>query len=491
MWQKIHFVILAFALVSCAQFLGKKDSTVEAAKTNETPASVEEEMMRVQQRHAIQGASHFDEIETKTHEGAYFLYGAEHLHLKNYYFDIPVVYNDDVKRWISYFLNKGKQYFIRYSMRAGRYAPMMGKILEEYGLPRDLIFLAMAESGFITSAKSWARAVGPWQFMPYTGKKFGLHIDWFVDERRDPIKATIAACKYLKELYERFESWELAAAAYNAGEGKVGRAIRRYRTENFWKIKKGRYLKRETKNYVPKIMALAIIGKNLESFGFKDIDFHDPLDFEEIKVAPATDLYLLAESLQIDLEELQRLNPEILRWMTPLDASYDLRVPVGTQKEWVNWQGNKDYFKATLFQTYTIKQHGTLRQLASMHKIKDVEVLRKLNNDIDALKRLDKGFVVNLPFREGQNRKDVMYGDLYERPRKSQMRYLRYRQLVSTAKRKGKEITNPSEFYTVQRGDSLWTVAQKKGISIHTLIKSNLDILNRRMIRAGDRLVIR
>ena len=198
----------------------------------------------------------------------YFLYGAEHLNLKNYYFDIPVVFNKKVQNWIEYFLVRGRDHFIRYTQRAGRYAPVLGKILEDNGLPRDLIFLAMAESGFHNNAKSWAKAVGPWQFMPFTGRKYGLEVNWYLDERRDPLKSTLAAAQYLDDLYELFGSWELATAAYNAGEGKIGRAIRRYRTRNFWQLLKGRYLRRETKNYVPKIMALAIIGKNLKSFGF-------------------------------------------------------------------------------------------------------------------------------------------------------------------------------------------------------------------------------
>ena len=262
----------------------------------------------------------------------YFLYGAEHLKLDNYYFDIPVVYNAKVKRWIDYFLNRGRGFFERYGGRAGRYAPLMGNILEENGLPRDLIFLAMAESGFQNKAKSWAKAVGPWQFMSFTGRRYGLHIDWYKDERRDPIKATLAAGKYLKKLYGDFGSWELAAAAYNAGEGKVSRAINRYGTENFWNLSRGRYLKRETKNYVPKIMALAILGKNLRSFGFEDIDFHDPLDFEEIEVGPMTDLYRVGEVLDVDFQELQRLNPEVLRWYTPpADKTYTLRIPIGSK----------------------------------------------------------------------------------------------------------------------------------------------------------------
>ncbi|WP_372655687.1 transglycosylase SLT domain-containing protein, partial [Halobacteriovorax sp.] len=136
------------------------------------------------------------EINPSDYDGkTYFLYGAEHLKLDNYYFDIPVVYNAATKKWINYFLTRGRGFFKRYSARGGRYAPLLGKILEDNGLPRDLIFLAMAESGFQTKAKSWARAVGPWQFMPYTGKRFGLKIDWYVDERRDPFKATVAAAK--------------------------------------------------------------------------------------------------------------------------------------------------------------------------------------------------------------------------------------------------------------------------------------------------------
>src|SRR5690606_25193368 len=259
-------------------------------------------------------------------------------------FDIPVVYNEPVKKWINYFVSRGRDWFERYSARAGRYAPVMGAILEDQGLPRDLIFLAMAESGFNSKAKSWARAVGPWQFMPFTGKRYGLHIDWYVDERYDPIKATVAAASYLKKLYDQFGAWELAAAAYNAGEGKIGRAIRMYRTENFWDLTKGRYLKPETKNYVPKIMALAIIGKNLKSFGFQDIEFHDELDFEEIDIKGGQDLVAISEAMGIELEELQRLNPEIMRWFTPLTAeTYKLRVPTGTVKTWETCCKERDF----------------------------------------------------------------------------------------------------------------------------------------------------
>ncbi|MCY4523556.1 MAG: transglycosylase SLT domain-containing protein [Halobacteriovoraceae bacterium] len=361
-------------------------------------------------------------------KGTYYLHGAEHLKLDNYYYDIPVVYNAAVKKWMNYFLNKGRGFFERYGARAGRYAPIMGKILEDNGLPRDLIFLAMAESGFQNNAKSWARAVGPWQFMSFTGRKYGLRISWYIDERRDPIKATIAAGKYLKDLYKIFGSWELAAAGYNAGEGKVGRAIRRYKTENFWKLRKHRYLKSETKNYVPKIMALAIIGKNLKSFGFDDLNFQRPLDFEELNLPSNTDLVLFADAMGIEFGEIKRLNPEILRWQTPPDQFYKLRIPVGTSPNYEKCCRFRD-FMAMAYQKYTVKgKRASFKKIARKYKVKP-KFLAELNG-MPINQSLNSGDIIILPFREGQDKRDNMYADLYERPRKRTIRRRTYRRLV-------------------------------------------------------------
>jgi membrane-bound lytic murein transglycosylase D len=423
----------------------------------------------------------------------YFLYGAEHLNLENYYFDIPVVYNDAVKKWINYFVNRGRGFFERYSARAGRYAPLMSKILGENGLPKDLIFLAMAESGFHSKAKSWAKAVGPWQFMPYTGKRYGLKIDWYVDERRDPVKATFAASRYLEKLYNDFESWELAAAAYNAGEGKMGRAIRRYKTENFWKIRRGRYLKSETKNYVPKIMALAIIGKNLKAFGFEDIDWHEPLDFDEIEVDGGSDLYRISAAMGIEFEEMQRLNPEILRWLTPPNVEkYTLRIPAGMKSKWASCCQYAKYY-ATDFQNYKIKGRITrLGDVAKKFKIKDVKVLTWLNDQYKSKNsRVKKGTIVKLPFRDGQSKRAPMYADLYEKPRKSVVRKRRYKKRIRLAQKRGRRIASPTKYYTVRKGDSLWSVAKKNGVSLDTLIVSNLSLIKKRQIRAGDKLIVR
>jgi membrane-bound lytic murein transglycosylase D len=436
----------------------------------------------------VLGTSNLGESD-KTKGDVYFLWGAEHLKLENNYFDIPVKYNAAVKKWIDYFLSRGKPYFERYVERSGRYAPVIGKILEAHGLPRDLIFLAMAESGFQNKAKSWAKAVGPWQFMPFTGKRYGLEINWYLDERRDPIKATIAAARYLKDLYQLFGSWELAAAGYNAGEGKVSRAIKRYRTQNFWKIRKGRYLKRETKNYVPKIMALAILGKNLKSFGMGDIDFKQPLDFDEIEVPASTDLFKVAELSGVDFQEIHRLNPELMRWITPPHQKrYSLRLPVGTKQLWASCCKGHN-LTAEDFQQYKVARRASLTQLGRKFKV-PAEVLADLNG-VPKNKRLVKATIVDLPFRRGQSRKDPMYADLYERKSRRGGRYRRYKRQVKRALRRGRKIASPSVFYTVKKGDTLWKVSRTMGVGMNTLIRSNYHIVKKRMIRAGDRLAIR
>lgn len=491
--KKMTNLILVLLLSSCA--LGKKQSIVSV---NDKIEPIHEKDIIAQAErnpNVIVGAADIPANAPHTHNrDTYFLYGAEHLNLDNYYFDIPVVYNKAVKKWIRYFKTRGRDYFERYSARAGRYAPIMGKILEDYGLPRDLIFLAMAESGFQNKAKSWARAVGPWQFMPYTGKRYGLKISWYIDERRDPIKATVAAAKYLSKLYKDFGAWELAAAAYNAGEGKMSRAIRRYKTENFWNITRGRYLKPETKNYVPKIMALAIIGKNLKAFGFEEIDFYEPLDFEEVVVKGGTDLVKVAENLGVSFEEVQYLNPEVMRWYIPKNIeSYTLRLPPGNKVAFERCCTKDDFdLSAEDFQEYRVRSsRSRLRDVARKFKIKAPYVLEDINGDWKAASRLKKGTVVKLPFREGQSKRANMYADLYERPRKSVLRRRNYRRRIKMALRRGKRVVNPTQWYTVQKGDTLWDVARKTGVSLDTLISSNVRLVRRRMIREGDRLAIR
>lgn len=431
-----------------------------------------------------------DEALKQSPEKVYYLYGAEHLNLSNYYFDIPVVYNKSVQSWINYFTGRGREHFQRYAERAGRYAPVLSKILNDQGMPRDLIYLSMAESGFQNSARSWAKAVGPWQFMPFTGKKFGLEVGFYLDERRDPLKATIAASEYLRMLHDMFDSWELAAAGYNAGEGKIKRAIRRYRTNDFWKLRRGRYLRRETKNYVPKIMALAIIGKNLSKFGFNNVEFQRPLDFEEIEVPANTDLYKVGEVLGETFERMKKLNPELLRWQTPPHGeNYVLRVPVGKKEVWETKKNDVNVL-ATTYQEYQLRGRASLYHVGKKFKV-PVKVLTELNG-IPANKKLLPKTTVVLPFRvDHQARKMAIYKDLYERPRKTVRRRRTYQRWIKRGVRRGNRIDNPTQYYTVKKGDTLWNISRKTGVNINTIIRSNYKLVKRRMILPGDKLAIR
>jgi len=186
--------------------------------------------------------------------------------------DLPLALNDKVEHFITLFQTKGRATFAGWLQRSTRYLPMMHEVLRREGLPEELVYLAMIESGFRLHARSIASAVGPWQFMPATGRRYSLRIDQWVDERRDPVKATVAAAMYLKDLYGMFNGdWHLATAGYNAGENKIMRAMDKYDTSDFWELSKGSYLKRETKEYVPKLLAAAIIAKDPAKYGFAEV----------------------------------------------------------------------------------------------------------------------------------------------------------------------------------------------------------------------------
>ncbi|MFQ5455120.1 MAG: transglycosylase SLT domain-containing protein, partial [Nitrospirota bacterium] len=245
-------------------------------------------------------------------------------------YDVPIVINKVVKSHINYYQNGMKERFGLWLKRSGRYLPLMKEIFRESDLPEDLVFVALIESGFNPYAYSRARAVGPWQFIKGTARKYGLKINRWVDERRDPIKSTIAASRYLKDLYGMFGSWNLALASYNAGEGRVSRAIRRTKSNNFWKLRKTRYLKRETKNYVPGFMAATIIAKNPKKYGF-DLDYHKPLKFDEVAIQRRIRLGIIAQAAKTSLKEIKRLNPALRRNETP-PYDYILNIPYNSKE---------------------------------------------------------------------------------------------------------------------------------------------------------------
>ncbi len=246
---------------------------------------------------------------------------------------ILIVRDPKVDRHIQYFNNDIRDRFHTWLIRLGRYRPMVEGVFAEFGLPLDLAYLSLVESGFNPRAYSRARATGPWQFMKGTARLYGLKVNWWVDERRDPIKSTVAAARYLRDLYDLFGNWPLAMAAYNAGEGRVGRALRKTDGESFHEIARSRYIRRETKEYVPRFMAATIIAKNPDQYGFPSFP-PDPHQFEEVIVSRPLHLRDIAKAATITFGELRSLNPELRRYVTPPKTKeYHLKVPVGTKDQ--------------------------------------------------------------------------------------------------------------------------------------------------------------
>ena len=247
-------------------------------------------------------------------------------------FDMPIQVNKEVRNYIYYFSTARKDTFSRYLSRSTRYLPMIKKVFAEYGLPEDLAFLAMIESGYTNKARSHANAVGMWQFIKGTGLRYGLTIDGTVDERRDPEKATHAAAKYLLDLYKQFGSWYLAAASYNCGEGRVQKEINRNGDlKSYWELSNNYCLPNETKNYVPQMIAATIIAKNPGKYGFKNVPYQPPLKYDVVKVTEATSFQAAAVAATTNADEISALNPELLREATP-GGAYLLKIPPGKKE---------------------------------------------------------------------------------------------------------------------------------------------------------------
>jgi membrane-bound lytic murein transglycosylase D len=251
--------------------------------------------------------------------------------------------------------------------RMGRYQPMIERILKEEGVPLDLIYLAQAESAFLPRALSRAKAKGMWQFISSRGKEYGLRQTWWIDERSDPEKSTRAAARHLKDLYEEFGDWYLAMAAYNSGPVRVQRAMNKTRADNFWTLADKRALPRETINYVPNILALTIIGKNPEKYGFS-VTPAPPLETERVTVDKATDLRVIAEAIDFPVEELRGLNTHVLRWTTPPeDPDFELILPKGYSEKFAERVAELPDSKRVLFREHVVRKGDTLGAIAKKY----------------------------------------------------------------------------------------------------------------------------
>lgn len=324
---------------------------------------------------------------------------------------IPIERNAMVNKWIAAFTGPLRKNYARWLGRAGMYAPVMEGIMKQYGLPPDLIYLAMIESGFNMHAYSHAHAAGPWQFIRSTGKMYGLKSSGVVDERRDLLKATHAAAAHLRDLYRNYQDWYLAFAAYNAGAGKVNHAIKRMGTKDYWKLAgpQSRYLRNETKNYVPKILAAAIIAKNYRKYGFSARSIQKPLSFDVVTVAHATDLEVLAHCAGTKVEAIKFLNPSLYLGVSPPGERYTVLIPKGREKEFKKRYGRIPAKERSRYVFHQVKGRSTLDGVAKQHHVPIKELA--LANHLKLNAKLYAGQTLVVPTKMKRRLKDAPLDD--------------------------------------------------------------------------------
>lgn len=344
--------------------------------------------------------------------------------------------------------------FAKYLERSGRYITVMEKILQEEGLPHDLVYLPLIESGFNPHAYSYAKAVGFWQFIYGTAKRYGLKRNWWYDERRDFEKSTRAACRYLKALYKEFKSWELALAGYNGGEGRVRKEIKRRKTDDFWKLR----LKKQTRNYVPLFMAATVIAKQPEKYGFYPV-YDEPLQWETVEVSKCMSLNNISSKTGISVASLELLNPELIRGVTPPNYNnYKLRVPVGKKDSFLAAYDNIPSEKNTNWVRHKVRRGETVSTLARKYGVSMSSIVSA--NNLGRKYKIYTGHTLLIPTTAGHVR----------------------------SRRTNKIIPDVSGTYVVKRGDTLWEIARVHGVSIKYLKSANSLYSNR--IYPGRKLVI-
>ncbi len=383
-------------------------------------------------------------------------------------YDFPITINKQVQFYLDQFQGRQRRHFSTWLSRSTKFSALIEPELEKAGLPKDLLFLSMIESGFNPSAYSKAHAAGLWQFIRGTGRNFGLRIDSWVDERRNPEKATKAAIQYLSFLHQEFGDWYLAVAAYNAGEGKIGRAIKKYKTRDFWKIAGHKYLALETKRYVPKLIAAIIIGRDPEKYGFFNVAYKSPQQFDLIKVPAATDLEAVAVTAKTNIKALRTLNNELRKNQTPPGKKeYLLKIPHGTHDMVIANLHRLHPVITTAYKTHTVRRGDTLTNVCKKYKINKT-ILLKANNLRTA--SLKKGQRLRIPYR---TTKYVLLKD-GETPQSH----------FANAGKDGKMI-----LHKLKRGETLSKISKQYDVPV-SVIKQWNNIKNVRRIKAGDHLAL-
>ena len=425
-------------------------------------------------------------------------------------YDIPVEMHPLVAQYIRFFQGPGRRWFRRWMSRSHRYIPLMQPILESKGLPRDTVYLAMIESGFNTQAKSWAKAVGPWQFIPGTAKMFHLKDDFWVDERRDPIKATHAAADYLSLLHSTLGHWYLAWAGYNTGGGRVRRMIEVSGTRDFWELsemKKG--FAKETKHYVPKLIACALVARHPEAFGFANEEFdpEGPFEFDEVALSDSVDLEVLATSAGVSIDDLRELNPELKRWCTPPSTSehpYLLRIPKGRKTSFDETFAKYAPQERLNFKIHRVAKGDTLSKIALSYHSAQEAILRMNGLTSARALRLGTDLVVPVPSAAAikAGKSDTALERQIVRARRSGLSAARPQDEIPAGTQEGSGKTMTSGTVTVEtvggktkvtygvaRGDSLWTIARRFDIRVAELKAWN-EVLTSNKLKVGLALVV-
>ncbi len=397
-------------------------------------------------------------------------------------YDIPVEVNDDVIACIRFFQTGGRKWFTKWLERSHVWIPVERPILAQEGVPLDLVYLSMIESGFSEYAYSWASASGLWQFVRGTGRLYGVRDDFWVDERRDPVKATRAAAQYLKSLHDQFGDWYLAWAAYNAGAGRIQAAINRYGTRDFWQLAHdGRALRPETKQYVPKLIAAALIAKHPKRFGFADpVVPSAPYRYDEVEVPDATDLAVVARAAGVSTAAVQRLNPALRRWCTPprrAGHGYLVKLPFGTKVRFLAEFAKIKPSQRLTFRHHRIHRGDTLGAIARAFRT-PLFAIERLNHIRNPRRlRLGQEIIIPLPTQLAKyypDRPDRFQARRRVRPgwqRHARRWRRRSARVAWRGRNRSRRVARGR--YVVRAGDTVWSIAQKFGVAVGELRRWN------------------
>ncbi len=338
---------------------------------------------------------------------------------------------DQVAGYINYFSNRGRGTLERALSRSGQYDEMIRRVLKQEGVPQDLIYLAQAESGFHSLAVSRAGARGIWQFMASRAKGYGLERDWWMDERQDPEKATRAAARHLHDLYNQFGDWYLAMAAYNSGPGTVQNAVKRTGYADFWELYRRNVLPKETRNYVPIILAVTIMAKNPEQYGLSSVVKEKPIPYDTVKINYPIDLRLVAECVDASASDLQDLNPSLLRLTTPKDHAFELHVPAGSAAKFETAVASIPVDKRVWWRYHKVQAGETLASIARTYHTLPRSIAEA--NDLDGNELAPESRLI-IPIAPGKQADSTTYS---------------------------RAITH----YKIRRGDTVESVAENFGVS--------------------------